>query len=198
MKKNGKSNRKSLKVSLSTVALMLISSAFLRLGSDTGQAVALNAEENNDMVKTPMNEQFSIIDDDGIRQMLVAIKNREKEIETKEQKIQNRLRALEQVDAEVSEKIDQLERVEKKLRSTLTIAQTAADADIERLTQVYENMKPKQAAALFEEMDPNFAAGFLGRMRSDAAAAIMAGLSAESANLYSVILAGRNANAPKE
>jgi flagellar motility protein MotE (MotC chaperone) len=58
-------------------------------------------------------------------------------------------------------------------------------------------MKPKDAAALFEEMDPGFAAGFLGRMRAVAAASVMAGLSPQTAYSVSVIMAGRNANAPK-
>jgi len=35
-------------------------------------------------------------------------------------------------------------------------------------------------------------------MRPEAAAAIMAGLSAEAAHLFSVVLAGRNANVPRE
>ncbi len=54
-------------------------------------------------------------------------------------------------------------------------------------------MKPKRAAALFEQMDARFAAGFLARMRPDAAAAVMAGLSPEAAHMFSVVLAGRNA-----
>jgi flagellar motility protein MotE (MotC chaperone) len=46
-------------------------------------------------------------------------------------------------------------------------------------------------------MDPDFAAGFLGRMRPAAAAGIMAGLSPQKAYTISVLLAGRNAQAPK-
>ena len=80
----------------------------------------------------------------------------------------------------------------------MAYADTAAEGDLARLTAVYENMKPKDAAALFEEMDPDFAAGFLGRMRADSAAGIMAGLSPPVAYSVSVLLAGRNANVPKK
>ena len=90
------------------------------------------------------------------------------------------------------------EAAEAKLASTLALADNAAENDLARMTSVYENMKPKEAAALFEEMSPDFAAGFLGRMRPDAAAAIMAGLSAPTAYTVSVVLAGRNASAPTE
>ena len=83
------------------------------------------------------------------------------------------------------------------MRATLSLADEASEKDILRLTSVYENMKPKDAAILFEQMEPNFAAGFLGRMRPDIAAEILSGLSPEVAYSISVILAGRNANVPK-
>ena len=91
-----------------------------------------------------------------------------------------------------------LEMAEESLVSTMARASTASENDLTRLTAVYENMKPKEASALFEEMDPEFAAGFLGRMRPDAAASIMTGLNSGKAYAISVILAGRNANAPSE
>ena len=59
-------------------------------------------------------------------------------------------------------------------------------------------MNAKQAAALFEEMDPDFAAGFLGLLEPEKAAEILAGVSPSKAYALSVIVAGRNANAPTE
>jgi len=58
-------------------------------------------------------------------------------------------------------------------------------------------MKPRDTAALFSEMAPGFAAGFLGIMRPDSAAAIMTELEPQTAHLISVMLAGRNASAPR-
>ena len=91
-----------------------------------------------------------------------------------------------------------LVEAEAALRETLSLADGAVEKDIARLTVVYETMKPKEAAALFEEMAPEFAAGFLARMRPEAAAQIMTGLSAEVAYTISVLMAGRNAQAPIE
>ena len=85
--------------------------------------------------------------------------------------------------------------MEDELKATLALADGAAEADIERLTAVYQAMKPKDAAALFETMAPEFAAGFLGRMPPEAAAAILSGMSPEAAYGVSVIVAGRNAGA---
>ena len=198
MKQARERMRRRVKGSLTLVATVLILSAALRISGNAGQALALNVENMAGPPDEMVTDQVMIIDDDSLEQMLIALQKREANLNEKEEMIQGRVQALQKINAEVSRKIEQMEKVESQLRSTLTIAETAAEEDILKLTQVYENMKPKQAAELFEEMDPNFAAGFLGRMRPDAAAAIMAGLSAEAANLYSVILAGRNASAPQE
>ena len=48
------------------------------------------------------------------------------------------------------------------------MADKAAERDIARMTTVYENMKPAEAARIFERMDVKFAAGLLG---ADAAGA---------------------------
>ena len=109
-----------------------------------------------------------------------------------------RMQALKLADEEMERKLAALVAAEEDLRATIAMADTAAEGDISRLVKVYENMKPKQAAALFEQMNPEFAAGFLGRMRPESAAGIMAGLSPGAAHSFSVVLAGRNAEAPTE
>ena len=87
---------------------------------------------------------------------------------------------------------------EAKLASTIAMADGAAEADLARLTSVYESMKPKDAAALFEQMAPPLAAGFLGRMKPGAAAGILGGMTAQRAYAVTALLAGRNAGAPTQ
>lgn len=84
------------------------------------------------------------------------------------------------------------------LADMIAMAETAAAGDLAKLTVVYENMKPADAAQLFENMDPAFSAGFMALMRLEAAAAIMGGLTPATAYAISVILAGRNAATPTE
>jgi flagellar motility protein MotE (MotC chaperone) len=177
------------------IAGLLLASAALRIGVGAGQAIAQDPEQievgtQNASATCPSTEDFEA--------MLAAFKSREAQIDAREKAIEDRMNALRIADAEVARKLDELAAAEAQLSDTLALADTAAEGDLGKLTKVYETMKPKQAAALFEQMDPNFAAGFLGRMRPEAAAAIMAGLSPEAAHLYSVVLAGRNANVPKE
>ena len=195
MKKTSKKKRSGQKGSLFVIATLLISSAVLRIGDGAGQAFA-KGPDKSEIASTAKGMACETTED--MQAMLTAFKAREAKIEEKEAAIRDRMHALRIADEKVTQKLVELSEAETKLRDTIALAETAAEGDLDRLTRVYETMKPKQAAALFEEMDPNFAAGFLGRMRPEAAASIMAGLSPEAAHLYSVVLAGRNANVPKE
>ena len=129
--------------------------------------------------------------------LVTALKAREARVAAAETALEDRRQALALTEKVVTAKLAELKAAEEKLARTLAIADTAADKDVARLTEVYAAMKPKQASAVFEQMAPDFAAGFLGRMPPAAAAAIMSGLSPDKAYTVSVLLAGRNAGAPK-
>lgn len=193
-----KRRRQSGKGALVIVAAMLLGSALIRLGDGAGQAFALAPDKTGttQVAVSPLPDECEPSAD--LKQMLDAFKMREDRIENQEAKIRDRLQALKIADREIDQKLADLTSAEDRLRETIALAESASKDDLDRLTKVYESMKPKQAAALFEQMDPNFAAGFLGRMRPEAAAMIMAGLSPEAAHSFSVVLAGRNANVPRE
>lgn len=184
--------------SLIVVAGLLIGSALLRLGDGAGQALARGPDEivTDGIETTPIGQACKTPKD--LEAMLTAFSEREERIASREVALKDRMHALQIADEAVTRKLTELSEAEEQLRATIALAETAAEDDLDRLTRVYENMKPKQAAALFEEMDPNFAAGFLARMRPESAAAVMAGLSPEAAHLFSVVLAGRNADVPRE
>lgn len=190
------------------IATLLFSSAALRLGTGAGDAIAQvltqpmkqapNAARQEDVFESSTAGTASkTVDRAGLDALLTALLEREQRVEKLESKIEIRKKALEVADEEIQRRLTALVDAEEKLRRTLAIANDAAESDLVQLTSVYENMKPKEAAAIFAEMEPDFAAGFLGRMRSDTAAAIMTGLPPETAYSISAILAGRNANIPK-
>lgn len=99
---------------------------------------------------------------------------------------------------EVVASLARMEEAERRLEDRMQMSRTASEADVARLTEVYEGMKPKDAALLFASMEPGFAAGFLGRMNAGAASAIFGNLPPDSAYALSVHMAGRNANAATE
>ena len=108
------------------------------------------------------------------------------------------MQALDIANGEIDKRLEELVAAEESLKATLAVAESALDTDIASLTTVYESMKPKDAAAVFSEMAPEFAAGFLAQMRPEMAANILSGLDPETAYAVSVLIAGRNANVPRE
>lgn len=197
-KKQRKPRRATGRGTLVVISALLLGSAILRLGNDAGQALARAPDEVEVSALKPELRGQSCEPPEDLQALLEAFGERESRIAASEAAIRDRMHALSIADDEIQAKIAELNAADAQLRDTMTMAETASENDLERLTKVYESMKPKQAAALFEEMDPNFAAGFLGRMRPEAAANVMAGLSPEAAHIFSVVLAGRNAEAPRE
>lgn len=182
------------------ISTLLLGSAAVRIGTGAGAAVAegdlarqliLTDSQDVSRVETPSNDRAVV------GSLLEALKSREQRVVEKETRLDVREKALDVARVEIERRLEALELAEERLGATLARAQTAAEEDIQRLTNVYENMKPKEAAALFEAMEPEFAAGFLARMRPDVAAKIMSGLDPQIAYSISAILAGRNALAPK-
>jgi flagellar motility protein MotE (MotC chaperone) len=176
------------------LALFLAASGALRIGSEVGLAFAKSAPDAPD----PASEAPAMICKDPPAALARALSEREAKVATSEAALDERMAALDLAETAVTARIAELEATETRLRETLALADGAAEDDLLRLTAVYETMKPKDAARLFEAMTPEFAAGFLGRMRPDAAAAVFSGMSAEASYAISVILAGRNAEVPKE
>ncbi len=188
---------------LGLISLILITSGLLRVGTGSGAAIALEMKARADKMLSSESEMSVDLEDVvNIAPELLALledtQAREAVVVKREAELQARAQALALVEASIAEDLQRLEQAEAKLRSTMAAADEAAENDIGRLTAVYENMKPEKASALFQLMEPSFAAGFLGRMRADAAAAIMAGLTPDLAYTVSVVLAGRNADVPRE
>lgn len=198
-RKSTPTRRPSTRGALVIIAALLVGSALLRIGENAGKAYALAPDEIATSTLEPAQmPEGSYQTAAELKPMLDAFQQREARIAEQEAALRKRMKALRVAEEEVDKKLAALEDAEAKLSATIALAETASEGDLDRLTKVYESMKPKQAAALFEEMEPAFAAGFIGRMRPESAAAIMAGLTPEAAHMFSVVLAGRNAEVPRE
>lgn len=127
--------------------------------------------------------------------LLTAIRERGEELDRREREVEERLALLAVAEREYEARRADLLAAEQRLAETMALADTAAEEDIARLTQIYENVKPKRAASIFDTMDSKFAAGILGRMSPPAAAEILTLMDTDKAYAVSVILAARNMNA---
>ena len=182
---------------LSVIATLLIVSGAIRIGSGTSSAFAADAVPPAP-AEAGAEIETACAPTEAPAELLAALRTREERVATQESQIADRMQALRLAETEIEEKLAALQAAESSLADTLNIARGAAAEDIGRLTAVYENMPPEEVASLFEEMDPEFSSGFLARMAPEAAAAVMTNLSPTTAYSISVVIAGRNANAPRE
>ena len=172
---------------LAFIALLFLGSAMIRFGIGAEAAFA----------RAPSETTAECATDGGTLALLADLQARERGLIEREGRLVDREQAQNLAQKAIEERLAELIEAEDNLARTVAIADGAAEEDVTRLITLYENMKPKEAAPLFAEMAPEFAAGFLARMRPDAAAAVLAGLEPKTAYTISVVLAGRNANAPK-
>jgi flagellar motility protein MotE (MotC chaperone) len=173
------------------LACLLILSAILRAGAQTSLAFA-------QVVDSAPTAPAMAAGDRPTAELLAAFQAREERLIAREGQLRDRLQALRVAEVEIAEKLQAMRLAEEALNATIARAETASVDDLDLLRAVYENMKPKEAAALFAQMPSAFAAGFLALMQAESAAAIMAELPPETAYSFSVVLAGRNANAPRD
>lgn len=177
---------------LIVLALLLASSGALRLGTDLGAALAAISElPSENLPETPTDCAAPPV------ALAQALKTRDTEVSAREIALEDRRAALALAEEAINQRMTQLQTAEEDLKKTLSIADGAAEKDLTTLTAVYEAMKPADATKVFAAMAPEFAAGFLGRMQPAAAAAILAGMTPDQAYSISVLIAGRNARAPK-
>ena len=188
-----KKARSPRKILIFVVAMLLLSGS-LRLGS-VGIAIASSPEDTEP--STEDGATLECVTDAETQELMALLRERSDRVAEVEATQAQRQKDLVQAEAELLENLNKLEDAETRLSATIQRVDGASSDDVSRLTSVYESMKPKDAALLFEQMNPEFAAGFLAEMSPSAAAGILSGLTAEKAYAISVVLAGRNANAPK-
>ncbi|PRY91564.1 MotE family protein [Donghicola tyrosinivorans] len=185
---------------LTVISTMFIAAGALRIGMGAEAAIAFAPAmtfTDEDYLEAPVLRSA-----EDLKLLLKAFAERDADLRAFEQQLEARaveLTALEDsIEAQklaLNDRRVAAEKAEEELRATMTLAEVAAEDDLSKLTKVYENMKPKEAANLFASMEPKFSAGFLGRMKPQSSAAIMGQLPTEIAYSISVLLAGRNVEA---
>jgi len=175
------------------LAGLMILSGLVRLTGGVGLALA---EESAPLIVDERSAAAAGIAGQSTSDLLAAFQDRDARLAAREAALEDRAQALNVAEAEIREQLAALAEAEASLSALLALSESAAEDDLVRLTAVYENMKPADAAAIFAAMDTAFGAGFLGRMRPEAAAAILGNLDPAVAYEISVILAGRNSAAP--
>ena len=182
---------------LTALGLLFALSALLRLGSLEGASAEAVEAADPTPVAAPMASGPMPAMVEALQDALTEIADLQSDLQGREAALADRERAVAAAQALVEERLADLEAAEARLEALIATSDSAAEADLERLTRVYETMPPEQAAPVFEQMQPSFAAGFLARMSPAASATLMAELPPEQAYAISVIIATRNSAAPR-
>lgn len=114
-------------------------------------------------------------------------------INLRNQEISKRETTLAAIEGKLATQMTAIEAANIVLKTNIESMTSIADGDIKHLVEMYQTMKPKEAADIFNSMDPAFAAGFLRQMKSDNAGFIMANMDARKSYSISLIIAGQNA-----
>jgi flagellar motility protein MotE (MotC chaperone) len=174
------------------IVLCFLGSAALRL-TESGLALAEDIATAPEALEAPAAPPPA--DGDAL---LTAIREREAQLDAQEKRLADRAQTLGVAEAKLAEQLAAFEKARVNLEKTLALADEAAERDIARMTAVYENMKPADAARIFERMDVSFAAGLLARMRPEIAANVLIGMNADAAYAVTLTIASRNAAVPTE
>ncbi|MCB1394569.1 MAG: hypothetical protein H6898_04785 [Rhodobacter sp.] len=185
------------------LALLFLLGASLKLTTGLGAAMAQDPAPEpviphtapSPLPPAPQLLQASVA---GNAELIVDLRRREQALDAREAAVAERAALVEAGQVRLQDQIAALQAAEGELAATMALADRAAEDDITRLVSVFEAMKPEDAAAVFAEMDAGFAAGFLARLAPQTAADILAGLEPRQAYGLSAILAGRNANVPRD
>lgn len=180
------------------ILMCLLASATLRFGAG-GVALAEASSDNVEqgVVSAPAEVAASPPEPE-MGSLLESIRTRQEQLSRREIEIAERNRELNMLEQKIAQQLAVLKQAEQQLAATLAIADSAAENDLKQLTEVYEKMKAKNAAKIFGTMDISFAAGFLSRMRPESAAGILSEMPPNAAYSISVVMAGKNADAPTE
>lgn len=175
--------------------LLLLSFAFAisglsRLGIGVAEVIAAEALQES------TGQSTEVASDPG--DLLQALRAREERLSKAEADLAERQTLLAQTAQDIARQLDALKEAELQLEQTLQRTASASEGDINRLVNVYEHMKPQQAAELFSQMETAFAAGFMARLRPDFAGEVMANLDPIKAYAISAVLAGRHARTPQD
>lgn len=121
--------------------------------------------------------------------VLQSLARRREEIEKREQRLDAQEALLKAAEQEVDRKIAELNKLRGELEALLGQQQKMEDDRILSLVKIYENMKPKEAAAIFNTLDMDVLLAVIGKMSERRSSPIIANMDTDRARLVTIRLA---------
>ncbi len=123
------------------------------------------------------------------RALLQDLRKRREALDAREHALDERSSVLEATELRLQSKLDHLAELQAKLDQLDTARKQRQDANWDGLVKVYQDMKPRDAAAIFDVLDMHVLLEVLDRMNDRKAAAVLAAMQPERARLATQMLA---------
>lgn len=122
-------------------------------------------------------------------EVLQSLARRREELDKREQALTAREALLTAAEQEVDRKIAELNKLRGELEALLGKQEKMEEERITSLVKIYENMKPKEAAAIFNTLDMDILLAVVSRMSERKTSPILASMNTERARLLTIKLA---------
>ena len=130
------------------------------------------------------------------RALLEQLRARRTELEAREQSIVSRELVLTAAERRLGQRIEELTQLQQRLESMERTRNEREEAGWRGLVRTYENMRPREAAAIFEELELPVVIQILDRMGERKMAPVIGAMRPEKARVLTAELARHRANRP--
>tara|TARA_B100001248_G_scaffold262689_1_gene260940 strand:+ start:3719 stop:4468 length:750 start_codon:yes stop_codon:yes gene_type:complete len=136
----------------------------------------VNAEEKKEAAK-PAKKQVEVQNkeewtDEEIR-IFQGLEERRKELDQREKNLNALADEIQSQRQDLDKKLAEIKKIREDISSALSTEVNKDEKRVQKLVEVYSNMKPALAAKLFEELDEKLAIEILGKMKKANAANIL-------------------------
>ncbi|MCQ8241669.1 MotE family protein [Rhizosaccharibacter radicis] len=128
--------------------------------------------------------------------LLQELRKRRESLDARQKQLDEREALLQALQQKLSSRVDQLASIQDGLARQDADRKRQEQDNWKRLVTVYEDMKPKDAAAIFDVLDIHVLLEVIGRMNERKASAALAAMQPERARLVTQMLAKRRNDAP--
>ena len=114
-------------------------------------------------------------------ELLQDLSKRRKELDVREQAVIQKEGLLTAAEDRIDKKIVELQNVRTEIEGLIKTYDEQEEKEIKGLVQIYEKMKPKDAARIFDELDMGILLRVFDRMKASKSASVLANMSPQKA-----------------
>lgn len=163
--------------------------------TEASQQEQQNADEADNTASAPSPQMPKIV---GLRDsqeeiIITQLRKRRLELEQREKQLELQEQLLSSTEQRIEKKIEQLQALEQSIKQQLRIYDDRENEKLKAIVDVYEKMKPKDAAPRFEQLSLQTQVDLVTRMKAPKVAALMGKMNPKKASTLTTELATRAA-----